>query len=135
MQEPIEIVVRNSRVRVPFEFCLPKATLILTAGPRSCLLVFKPEKWTPIRDKLFSYSMPEDPAKHAEINSLRRLLIGNARDVEVSARNMISLDEELACYAQIQGRLLWVSTSKAVELWSPSNFDPAKRLMLFSPDE
>ncbi len=134
-QEPIEIYVKGNRFRVPVEFAMPRTSLVLTAGPGPCLLLFQPQKWDPIRDKLLSYPVLEDPAEQAKIKALLRVMVGNARDVRVSARNMIGIDEELATYADIQGRLLLAPSSKAIELWNPAKFDPTNRLKLFAKND
>ena len=75
--------------------------------------------------------MPDDASKHSLINSLRRMLLGNARDILVSARSRIGIDEDLADFSGIEGRLLWVPGDRHVELWHPGTFDPARRPRMF----
>lgn len=125
------LIVKSGRMRLPSGYALPKSLLVLTAGLKNCLLLFHPDEWSPIRDKLLSYPLPDDPSEHARISALRRILLGNARDIQVSARGMIGLDDELIEYAKIEGRVLWYPASKGVELWNPVSFDPATRIDLF----
>jgi DNA-binding transcriptional regulator/RsmH inhibitor MraZ len=132
LQDPIEIFVKNGRFRVPKDFALPRSYLVLTTAPGPCLLLFQPQEWEPLRDKLLSFPLPDDPSAREKVNALRRILVGNARDVEVSARNMVEIADELATQVYIQGRLIWVPSAKGVELWSPTKFDPTRRPMIFS---
>lgn len=131
-QEPLEIFVKSGRLRIPTSFALPHSTLVLTASPGPCLHLFRPQEWDPIREKLLDYPMPDDPSEKSKISALLRFVLGNARDVEVSARSMIGIAEELATYAHIQGRLLWVPSTQGIELWSPSMFDPENHRSLFA---
>lgn len=128
------IVIRNGRFPIVPTYALPRSVVVVTAGLGNCLLLFNEREWQPIRDKLLAYPMPPDPESHAAVSALRRLLLGNARDVRVSGRGMIGLDPELAEYAHIQGRLLWVPGRKGVELWNPSNFNESNRINLFGSE-
>ncbi len=128
---PKEIFVKNGRFRLPGHFVLPRSTVVMTASPGPCLLLFREKAWEPIREKLLSYPMPDDASKHALINQLRRLLLGYARDIQVSGRSMIEIDADLLQFSGIQGRLLWVAETRHIELWHPHEYAPERRPRLF----
>lgn len=127
-QEAFEIFVKNGRFRVPTDFALPRSYLVLTTAPGPCLLLFQPQEWEPLRDKLLSFPLPDEPSAREKAYALRRILVGNARDVQVSARNMVEIANELATQVHIQGRLIWVPSAKGVELWGPAKYDPTNRI-------
>ena len=56
-------------------------TLVVTADPSRCLLVYPRATWEPIQARLMALSSFND-----EIRGLQRLLVGHADDVEMDAR-------------------------------------------------
>jgi MraZ protein len=125
------IILKNGRFPIVSSFSLPRSIVVVTAGPGNCLLLFRAPEWEPIREKLLNYPVQDDPTGQAKVSMLRRLLLGNARDVRISGHGKIGLDDDLMEFAQIQGRLLWVPGHKGIELWSPAIFEPSKRINLF----
>ena len=91
--------------------------LYLTADPARCLLLFGAEIWEPLKNKLLD--LPRD---FPQGGPLKRLLIGNARDLSVNTKHRLALAPELAEFAQLDKTAYWVQSGGLVELWSPDLF-------------
>lgn len=100
------------------EGLLPMGTdLVLTADPARCLLLLQRDVWEPIQNKLLSLT-----GANPNFTALKRLLIGNARDVSVNATQRLELATELAEFAGLDKNAYWVQTGHHVELWNPEAF-------------
>ncbi|MFZ4534933.1 division/cell wall cluster transcriptional repressor MraZ [Propionivibrio sp.] len=109
-------------LRIPKALLPVDTQLYLTADPSRCLLLFGDEIWDLLRDKLMSLSQTipgSDP--------LKRLLIGNAREVFMNTKHRLELPVELAEFARLEMTAYWVQTrNNIVELWNPDLFNEAK---------
>lgn len=122
-----QFVVKNRRVSIEQSYALPRTILVVTAGPRGCLLLYRQHEWIPIREHLINLDVQNDLADPNGLWNVRRLLVGYAMDVQVSARCKIQLDDELIGYAKIDGVLLWVPGPVGIELWNPNVYDDVIR--------
>lgn len=108
------------QVVIPGGLVLMGADLVLTADPMRCLLLIQRDLWEPIRDKLMGLNNDD-----ASIGALKKLLIGNSRDVSVNTTRRLELAPELAEFAGLDKTAYWIQTGHHVELWNPEAFSKA----------
>jgi MraZ protein len=87
-------------------------SLVLTADPSRCLLLYPLASWEPIQARLMALSSFD-----AKIRGLQRLLVGHADDVEVDAAGRILVPPALRRYANLDKRVVLVGQGKRLELW------------------
>ena len=128
------LFAKGDRLRLPAAFCMSKSTLVLTAGLRGHLLLFRQNEWTPIVYGLLNEDLRSNSTdeQHRAV-ALRRLILGCAVSLKISSRGTIRLPEHLIGYANINGRVVWHPTSTGIELWDPDHFDASRHLNLFDP--
>lgn len=114
------VVIDCHQLIIPKDLVPVGADLVLTADPSRCLLLFQRDVWEPIRDKLMDLN-DHDPS----IGALKRLLIGNSRDVSVNTTHRLELAPELAEFAGLEKTAYWIQTGHHVELWNPEAFRKA----------
>lgn len=76
---------------------LAGSTLVLTAHPHRCLLIYPAPAWEPIRDKVLAGSSLEQRSA-----LLKRLLVGYARDEEMDSAGRVLIAPELRSFAQLE---------------------------------
>jgi DNA-binding transcriptional regulator/RsmH inhibitor MraZ len=128
---PVRLVFRPLQ-RLPFRFwnnrhlvipdeLLPVGTeLFLTADPAGCLLLLGADIWERLKGKLLNL-----PASLSQGQSLKRILIGNGREVSVNSKHRLELAPELAEFAQLEKIAYWVKSGNLIELWNPDSFTKA----------
>ena len=72
-------------------------TLVLTAHPHRCLLIYPLPAWEPIRDKVLAAPSLEQQSAY-----LKRLLVGFAREEEMDAAGRLLIAPELRQYAGLE---------------------------------
>ncbi len=93
------------------------SSLILTADPSRCLLLYPRDAWEPLQARLMSLSSFD-----ARIRGLQRLLVGYADDVEVDAAGRILVPPELRRYANLDKRVVLVGQGRKFELWDEAQW-------------
>ncbi len=93
------------------------STLVLTAHPHRCLLLYPWPDWLPIRDRVLAGSSLE---KHAAL--LKRLLVGFAREEEMDAAGRVLIAPELRDFAQLEKAVWLVGQGSHFELWSDAGW-------------
>ena len=73
------------------------SSLVLTAHPEKCLILYNISEWIPIEKKLMSLSS-FDP----KISSLQRLLVGYAEELAQDKAGRILISQSLMQFAEIQ---------------------------------
>ena len=96
---------------------LAGSTLVLTAHPHSCLLIYPAPAWDPIRDKVLAGSSLE---QHSAL--LKRLLVGFARDEEMDSAGRVLIAPELRNFAQLEKQVHLVGQGDHFELWSDAGW-------------
>ena len=87
-------------------------TLIVTADPSRCLLVYPRATWEPIQARLMGLS-----SFNAEIRGLQRLLVGHADEVDMDGTGRILVPPALRQYAGLEHDVVLVGQGNKFELW------------------
>ena len=96
---------------------LAGSTLVLTAHPHRCLLIYPAPAWEPIRDKVLAGSSLEQRSA-----LLKRLLVGFARDEEMDSAGRVLIAPELRNFAQLEKQVHLVGQGDHFELWSDAGW-------------
>ncbi len=95
----------------------PDGTLLLTADPSRCLLLYPPAQWEPIQSRLMGLS-----SFNAMTRSLQRLLVGHAEDVEIDGAGRILVPPSLRQYAGLEHRVVLVGQGNRYEIWDEARW-------------
>jgi len=87
-------------------------TLIVTADPSRCLLVYPRATWEPIQARLMGLSSFDE-----QIRGLQRLLVGHADEVEMDSTGRILVPPSLRQYAGLDHHVVLVGQGNKLELW------------------
>jgi len=88
-------------------------SLVLTAHPHRCLLLYPLPAWEPIRDKVLAA-----PSLEQQSAFLKRLLVGFAREEEMDSAGRLLIAPELRQYAGLD-KLVWlIGQGNHFEIWS-----------------
>jgi MraZ protein len=102
-------------------------TVVITADPSRCLLVYPRAAWEPIQARLMSLS-----AFNPEIRSLQRLLVGFADDVEIDGNGRILVPPALREYAALDHHVVLAGQGNKFELWDAAKWaDETARAISF----
>jgi MraZ protein len=93
------------------------STVVLTADPSRCLLLYPCAAWEPIQARLMALS-----SFSAEIRGLQRLLVGHADDVDVDGSGRILVPPALRQYAALDHRVVLVGQGNKFELWDEAKW-------------
>jgi MraZ protein len=94
-----------------------EGSLVLTAHPHHCLLLYPSPAWQPIRDQFLKVSSL-DP----RTASIKRVLVGNARTEELDSAGRILVAPELREYAQFEKTVYLVGMGPHFEIWSEAGW-------------
>lgn len=92
-------------------------SLVLTAHPHRCLLLYPSPAWEPIRAKILAA-----PSLETQSAMLRRLLVGFAVDSEMDAAGRLLVPPELRQYAALEKQVWLVGQGSHFEIWSDSGW-------------
>ena len=101
-------------------------TLIVTADPSHCLLIYPRVTWEPIQARLIRLS-----SFNAEIRGLQRLLVGHADDVEMDGTGRILVPPALRQFAELEHRVVLVGQGNKFELWDEQKWQQATATIAF----
>ena len=90
-----------------------EGSLVLTAHPHRCLLLYPAPAWQPIRDQILKASSLDPRAA-----SIKRVLVGNARTEELDSAGRLLVATELRDYAQFEKTVYLVGMGSHFEIWS-----------------
>jgi MraZ protein len=88
-----------------------EGSLVVTAHPHRCLLLYPRPAWEPIRARIMSYSSLE-----RQTSMVQRLLVGHAKDVDASGRLLIA--PELRRFAALDKQVMLVGQGSHFEIWA-----------------
>lgn len=94
-----------------------EGSLVLTAHPHRCLLLYPAPAWQPIRDQILKASSLDPRAA-----PIKRVLVGNARTEELDSAGRILIAPELRDYANFEKTVYLVGMGTHFELWSESGW-------------
>jgi MraZ protein len=94
-----------------------EGSLVVTAHPHRCLLLYPRPAWEPIRARIMSYSSLE-----RQTSMVQRLLVGHAKDVEIDASGRLLIAPELRRFAALDKQVMLVGQGShfeigAIEAW------------------
>ncbi len=92
-------------------------TLIVTADPSRCLLVYPRETWEPIQARLMALS-----SFNEQIRGLQRLLVGHADEVDIDGTGRILVPPALRQYAGLDHHVVLVGQGSKFELWDDAKW-------------
>ncbi len=95
----------------------PERTLIVTADPSRCLLVYPRATWEPIQARLMALS-----SFNEQIRGLQRLLVGHADEVDIDGAGRILVPPALRQYAGLDHRVVLVGQGSKFELWDEAKW-------------
>ncbi|MEO5701805.1 MAG: division/cell wall cluster transcriptional repressor MraZ [Casimicrobiaceae bacterium] len=96
---------------------LAPGSLILTADPSRCLLLYPHAEWEPIQARLMGLS-----SFNETLRSLQRLLVGHADDVDIDGAGRILVPPSLRQYASLEHRVVLVGQGNKFELWDETRW-------------
>ena len=88
--------------------------LVLTRGPESCIVAYKPEEFKKLADTLANQTVAK-----SKMRKLNRFTFGGAFDLQLDGQGRIALPHSLRSYAQIEDVAIIVGANKCIELWNP----------------
>ena len=89
------------------------SSLVLTAHPDRCLLLYPVAAWEPIRKRVMSF-----PALDARFSVWKRLLVGFAEEVDIDAASRVLVSPELRNFARLEKAVMLVGQGSHFEIWS-----------------
>lgn len=92
-------------------------TLVLTAHPHRCLLLYPLPAWEPIRDRVL-----QAPSLEQQSALLKRLLVGYACEEEMDNAGRLLIPPELRQYAGLEKQVWLVGQGSHFELWSDAGW-------------
>tara|TARA_B110000027_G_C15882243_1_gene195940 strand:+ start:92 stop:529 length:438 start_codon:yes stop_codon:yes gene_type:complete len=104
----------KNRLAIPTKYRqeLLTSSLVLTAHPHGCLLLYPVAAWKPIQEKIMQLSSFDKKS-----SGLQRLLVGYAEDLSSDSAGRLLISSELRDYASINKSLMFVGQGSHFELW------------------
>jgi transcriptional regulator MraZ len=92
-------------------------TLVLTAHPDGCLLLYPRVSWEPIGAKVQALSSFNEQARWWQ-----RLLVGFAEEIEPDAQGRVLISPALRNFAGLEKEIMLVGQGSHFELWSAASW-------------
>jgi MraZ protein len=89
------------------------SSLVLTAHPDGCLLLYPSAAWEPIRTKVMAF-----PSLDARFSLWKRLLVGFAEEIEIDAAWRVLISPELRKFANLEKPVMLVGQGSHFEIWN-----------------
>jgi MraZ protein len=105
-------------------------TLVLTAHPHRCLLLYPNPAWVPIRDKLVAA-----PSLEQQSALLKRLLVGFAREEMLDSAGRLLVAPELRQFAQLEKQVWLVGQGNHFEIWSDAGWQKQQEAIFALGDQ
>ncbi len=95
------------------------ARLVITINPQErCLWVYPRNEWQLIADQLARL-----PTLNRQNQTMKRLLLGRASEVEMDGQGRVLLSSELREYAGLDKRVVLSGDGRKFELWDEARYD------------
>ena len=94
-----------------------EGSLVLTAHPHRCLLLYPSPAWQPIRDQILKASSLDSRSA-----AIKRVLVGNARSEVLDSAGRLLVATELREYAQFGKIVYLVGMGSHFEIWSEAGW-------------
>lgn len=92
-------------------------SIVITAHPDHCLLVYPLPAWEPIREKVLAA-----PSFDRQAARIKRLLVGHAREERLDAAGRVLIAPELRALAGLEKEVWLVGQGSHFELWSDAGW-------------
>jgi MraZ protein len=92
--------------------------LVFTKDPDHCVALYPEPEWIRIEQKLRQL-----PSLKPSVRNLKRLLIGNAHDVDIDGQGRVLLPAKLREYAGLDKRVAMVGQVDKIEIWDEDKWD------------
>ena len=108
----------KSRAAVPTKYrevlmAESSGSVVITAHPHGCLLMYPRTAWEPIQQKIMQLSSFDKKS-----SKFQRLLVGYAEDVSIDASGRFLISSELRSFSNIEKIAMLVGQGSHFELWS-----------------
>ena len=108
----------KSRAAVPTKYrevlmAESSGSIVITAHPHGCLLMYPRTSWEPIQQKIMQLSSFDKKS-----SKFQRLLVGYAEDVSIDASGRFLISSELRSFSNIEKIAMLVGQGSHFELWS-----------------
>ena len=108
----------KSRAAVPTKYrevlmAESSGSIVITAHPHGCLLMYPRTAWEPIQQKIMQLSSFDKKS-----SKFQRLLVGYAEDVSIDASGRFLISSELRSFSNIEKIAMLVGQGSHFELWS-----------------
>ena len=112
----------KSRAAVPTKYrevlmAESSGSIVITAHPHGCLLMYPRTAWEPIQQKIMQLSSFDKKS-----SKFPRLLVGHAEDVSIDASGRFLISSELRSYSNIEKIAMLVGQGSHFELWSENRW-------------
>jgi transcriptional regulator MraZ len=87
-------------------------TLVLSAHPEGCVLIYPEAAWEPVRAKVESF-----PSFHPQASWWKRLLLGFEEHVAPDGSGRVLLSPALRLHAKLEREAMMVGQGRYFELW------------------
>jgi len=105
--------------------CVPaNGSLVLTAHPDRCLLLYPQPAWQAIQQRITELSAPA-----------RRLLIGFAEEIEIDSAGRMLVPPALRSYANLEKDIWMIGQVECFEIWSDAGWQQQQAAMLALGDK
>ncbi len=94
------------------------SSLVLTAHPDGCLLLYPAAAWEPIRNRVMGF-----PSLDARFSLWKRLLVGFAEEVDTDAAWRVLISPELRNFAKLDKSVMLVGQGSHFEIWNHEIWD------------
>ena len=98
------------------------SSLVLTAHPDGCLLLYPASAWEPIRARVMGF-----PALDARFSVWKRLLVGFAEEVGIDAAWRVLVSPELRKFASLEKSVMLVGQGSHFEIWNQDTWEKQLR--------
>lgn len=92
-------------------------SLVLTAHPHRCLLLYPQPSWEPIQAKMMALSSFD-----RQSSALQRLLVGFAEDVELDSAGRLLVSPVLREFAELDKQVMLVGQGSHFEIWDAESW-------------
>jgi MraZ protein len=105
-------------------------SLVLTAHPHRCLLLYPGPAWLPIRDKVLAA-----PSLEQQSALIKRLLVGFAREEDMDSTGRLLIAPELRQFAQLEKQVWLVGQGNHFEIWSDAGWQKQQEAIFALGDQ
>lgn len=102
--------------------------LVVTIDPQSsCLSIYPLPEWEVVEEKFRGL-----PTFNKTIQSIKRLVLGNASEIDLDSNGRFLLPSNLRSYAQLEKKAVLVGQGSKLELWSEEGWEAESKQALES---